>query len=118
MDLTGAAWRKSSHSEPNGGRCVEIAAWRKSSHSEPNGGQCVEVAEKLAFVAVRDSKNPHGPALTFSRSAWRTFTTQLSTADAPFPRGNDCMITAGDRRPDAAMTRVCNHDAKLSRHTE
>jgi hypothetical protein len=77
MDLTGAVWRKSSRSGANGGNCVEVAAWRKSSHSEPNGGHCVEVAEKLGFVAVRDSKNPDGPALTFTRVAWRTFTTTL-----------------------------------------
>jgi hypothetical protein len=50
------------------------AVWRKSSHSEPNGGNCVEVAERLGVVAVRDSKNPDGPALTFSRPTWRTFT--------------------------------------------
>jgi hypothetical protein len=53
------------------------AVWRKSSHSGPQGGECVEVAERLGFVAVRDSKNPNGPALTFSRPAWRTFTTRL-----------------------------------------
>lgn len=77
MDLTGAVWRKSSHSEPNGGNCVEVASWRKSTHSGSNGGDCVEVAEVLGYVAVRDSKDPGGPALTFSRPAWRTFTTQL-----------------------------------------
>jgi hypothetical protein len=53
------------------------AIWNKSSHSGTSGGQCVEVAEKLGVVAVRDSKDPGGPALTFSRPAWRTFTTRL-----------------------------------------
>jgi hypothetical protein len=77
MDLTGAVWRKSSHSGPDGGHCVEVAGWRKSSHSGPDGGECVEVAERLGVVAVRDSKNPGGPALTFSRPAWRAFTAQL-----------------------------------------
>lgn len=34
--------------------------WRKSSYSAGNNGNCVEVA----FAgAVRDSKNPSGPAL-------------------------------------------------------
>lgn len=34
--------------------------WRKSSYSAGNGGDCVEVAYT---GAVRDSKNPTGPAL-------------------------------------------------------
>jgi hypothetical protein len=77
MDLTGAVWLKSSRSGSNGGDCVEVAGWRKSTYSGANGGNCVEVAEKLACVAVRDSKDPHGPALTFSRAAWRAFTARL-----------------------------------------
>ncbi len=35
------------------------ARWRKSSHSGPNGGDCVEVADTHGTIAVRDSKNPH-----------------------------------------------------------
>ncbi|TDD16686.1 DUF397 domain-containing protein [Nonomuraea diastatica] len=43
------------------------AAWRKSSYSGGNGGNCVEVASNLpGLVAVRDSKNPNGPALIFT----------------------------------------------------
>ena len=37
-----------------------MITWRKSSKSE-SGGQCVEVRSDLA--ALRDSKNPAGPAL-------------------------------------------------------
>lgn len=49
------------------------AAWRKSSHSGSNGGQCVEVARNLpGVVAVRDSKNP-GPSLIVTAGEWRTF---------------------------------------------
>ncbi|CCH31603.1 DUF397 domain-containing protein [Actinosynnema sp. NPDC047251] len=40
--------------------------WRKSSRSGPNGN-CVEVRGDLS--AVRDSKQPHGPALRFGGSA-------------------------------------------------
>ena len=53
---------------------VTHAVWRKSSYSSGNGGQCVEVARNLAdLVAVRDSKNPAGPALVFTPQEWRAF---------------------------------------------
>ncbi|SCL16092.1 DUF397 domain-containing protein [Micromonospora inyonensis] len=55
------------------------ARWRKSTRSSSNGGNCVEVADNLLdIVAVRDSKNPAGPALTFSPAAWRAFIAQLA----------------------------------------
>ncbi|MGI8332382.1 DUF397 domain-containing protein [Actinomadura scrupuli] len=72
-----AAWRKSSHSGPDGSDCVEVAAWRKSSRSGPTGGDCVEVAPLPGVVAVRDSKNPGGPALVFSHATWRSFTAAI-----------------------------------------
>lgn len=50
------------------------AEWRKSSRSGGNGGQCVEVARNLpGIVAVRDSKDPTGPALAFTPDAWAAF---------------------------------------------
>ncbi|MCG5452883.1 DUF397 domain-containing protein [Micromonospora hortensis] len=50
------------------------ARWRKSIRSGPDGGNCVEVAGNLpGLVAVRDSKDPTGPALVFPPAAWRTF---------------------------------------------
>jgi hypothetical protein len=80
MDLTHVAWRKSSYSGTNSGNCVEVAAWRKSSYSNTNSGDCVEVGSRpAAGVAVRDSKDPNGPALTFSPSAWRAFTRHIKT---------------------------------------
>lgn len=49
------------------------AAWRKSRKSA-NGGNCVEVATNLpGTVAIRDSKNTAGPALTTSGQAWSDF---------------------------------------------
>ncbi|MER7335782.1 MULTISPECIES: DUF397 domain-containing protein [unclassified Micromonospora] len=50
------------------------ARWRKSTRSNGSGGACVEVADNLpGVVAVRDSKDPSGPALTFGPAAWRAF---------------------------------------------
>jgi hypothetical protein len=59
MDLSSAEWRKSSRSGSNGGNCVEVAA-------SPPG-----------LVAVRDSKNPDGPALTFTPAGWQSFTASI-----------------------------------------
>jgi hypothetical protein len=50
----------------------EPATWRKSSHSGDEGA-CVEMAELPAAVAVRDSKDPAGPHLRFTRAAWAAF---------------------------------------------
>ncbi|WBB78242.1 DUF397 domain-containing protein [Micromonospora sp. WMMD882] len=49
------------------------AIWRKSTRSN-NGGNCVEVADNTpGVVGLRDSKDPSGPALTFSPAAWASF---------------------------------------------
>jgi hypothetical protein len=56
------------------------AAWRKSSYSGNNGGACIEVAAARA-VAIRDSKDPAGPALAFGQQAWAAFTARVK-ADA------------------------------------
>ncbi len=54
------------------------AEWRKASHSSTNGGNCVEVAANLpGIVAVRDSKNPSGPALVVTPADWAAFTTGI-----------------------------------------
>ncbi|WP_422753846.1 DUF397 domain-containing protein [Micromonospora sp. WMMD708] len=55
------------------------ARWRKSTRSSGNGGNCVEVADNLpGVIAVRDSKDPAGPALTFTPTAWRSFLTRVT----------------------------------------
>ncbi|MFJ5925827.1 DUF397 domain-containing protein [Kitasatospora sp. NPDC092948] len=48
------------------------AHWFKSSYS--NGqGQCVEVSTDYVSSRAGDSKDPDGPALSFSPSAWAAF---------------------------------------------
>ena len=55
------------------------AAWRKSTYST-NGGSCVEVALGARdLVAVRDSEDPDGPELAFTPRAWRSFAAQVKT---------------------------------------
>jgi Domain of unknown function (DUF397) len=50
------------------------ARWRKSSRSGGNGGDCVEVARNLpGIVAIRDSKDPNGPAIAVPTEIWSTF---------------------------------------------
>lgn len=49
------------------------AQWRKSTRSGPNCDNCVEVAFVDVAVAVRDSKDPSGPALVFTPEEWHTF---------------------------------------------
>ncbi|MFE2039989.1 DUF397 domain-containing protein [Streptomyces sp. NPDC059477] len=48
--------------------------WRKSSYSGSNQGECLEVADGFpGIVPVRDSKVPHGLALTFPADHWSSF---------------------------------------------
>ncbi|MGW2043054.1 DUF397 domain-containing protein [Streptomyces virginiae] len=75
-----ALWRKSSYSGNTGGDCVECApldgaAWSKASYSA--NGECVEVAAQPCRVAVRDSKDPDGPAFTVGTAAFAAFVRSL-----------------------------------------
>ncbi|MFJ9620076.1 DUF397 domain-containing protein [Streptomyces noursei] len=73
-DLSTAEWFKSSYSNGDGGNCVEVARWRKSSYSGHNNDDCLEVRDDVpGLVPVRDSKNPHRPALVFPVDGWSTF---------------------------------------------
>ncbi|TDC76617.1 DUF397 domain-containing protein [Actinomadura sp. 7K507] len=50
---------------------MDDVPWRKSSRSGSSGGDCVELAGVKDAVAVRDSKDPHGPILVVPRVALR-----------------------------------------------
>ncbi|MFD3665698.1 DUF397 domain-containing protein [Streptomyces sp. NPDC058659] len=84
-DLSNAHWFKSSHSNGEGGECVEVsydfvdAAWRKSSYSNGEGGSCVEVLDDVpGVVPVRDSKVTDGPVLIVPAAAWSAFVTGIA----------------------------------------
>lgn len=51
---------------------IPETAWRKSTFSTANS-ECVEVAGTPDVVAARDSKNPGGPTLGISPTAWTAF---------------------------------------------
>ena len=75
MDLSGAPWRKSSHSSAPAGACVEVAVVPGSKE----GSDYV--------ITMRDSKDPDGPVLTFTPDEWRAFT--LGVRDGEFDVAED-----------------------------
>ncbi|GAA2782670.1 hypothetical protein GCM10010505_08700 [Kitasatospora aburaviensis] len=61
---------------------IGASAWRKSSYSGGNGGNCIEMAPGFpGVVPVRDSKDPQGPALLFSATAWESFLAAVRAGD-------------------------------------
>jgi hypothetical protein len=51
---------------------LPLAVWRKSTRSSGSGQNCVEVSTHVpGRVAVRDSKDPQGPALVLTHGQWR-----------------------------------------------
>lgn len=63
---------------------LSAAAWRKSTYSNGQGGDCVEVADALpGIIPVRDSKDPHGPALVFPTEAFAAFVAAVKAGEFP-----------------------------------
>lgn len=86
--LSDANWFKSSYSNGSGGNCVEAARlsadWFKSTYSNDQGGNCVEGARLPGgAMAVRDSKDPQGPALVFPAEAWNAFASAARSGEFP-----------------------------------
>ena len=63
---------------------LAAAVWVKSSYSNGNGGACIEVAPGFpGLMPVRDSKDPQGPALTFTGDAWAAFVAAVRGGEFP-----------------------------------
>jgi len=68
----GLAWEGTAH-----------MTWRRSSYSDAGTCMnCVEVGIQDNAVVIRDSKDPDGPTLTFTRDEWVAFT--LGVLDGEF----------------------------------
>jgi hypothetical protein len=59
--------------------------WRKAQRSMSNGA-CVEVAPINAGVVIRDSQDPDGPIIGYSRESWRSFVVQARTGSFDLSR--------------------------------
>lgn len=85
---------------------VSGASWRKSSHSGANGN-CVEVAElPTGEVAMRNSRDPGGPALIYSRDEIAAFVAGVKDNEFDLPLADAAALTsdapANDRTPPIA----------------
>ncbi|MFF0521410.1 DUF397 domain-containing protein [Actinomadura nitritigenes] len=56
---------------------LSAAVWRKSSRSTAQGNECVEIAAIGGIVGVRDSKDPAGPPLAMTRSAFALLSAEI-----------------------------------------
>lgn len=59
---------------------LSTATWRKASRSSNNGGNCVELGRAGDVLAIRDSKDPHGPKILLSPSAVQHLAQLLKSA--------------------------------------
>jgi Domain of unknown function (DUF397) len=59
---------------------VGTLAWRKASISHA-ANNCVELAPVDGMVAIRNSKSPEGPILTFTAAEWHAFLDGAQTGE-------------------------------------
>ena len=57
---------------------MDDTRWHTSTHSAANGC-CVQATALDDRILVRDSKDPGGPRLSFTRPAWVAFLTEVKT---------------------------------------
>jgi uncharacterized protein DUF397 len=60
---------------------LSTANWRKSSFSAGGSDNCVEVAVLPGTVAIRDSRDPHGPVRLLRPAAFRDLITRIKRGD-------------------------------------
>ncbi|MFB4310653.1 DUF397 domain-containing protein [Actinomadura sp. GTD37] len=56
---------------------MDDVTWRKAQRSNDHGGACVELAALPKAVGVRDSKDPDGPNLLLTPTAFLALLTDL-----------------------------------------
>ncbi|MDH6109042.1 hypothetical protein P3T36_006035 [Kitasatospora sp. MAP12-15] len=62
---------------------TDVQDWYKSSYSA-QANDCVETGRTaVGGMAVRDSKDPHGPALAFPAAAWSAFVVGVKAGGFP-----------------------------------
>jgi hypothetical protein len=60
---------------------LTTVTWRKSRRSQGGGQNCVEVAAVRDTVAIRDSKDPHGPVHIVRAAAFRDLIARIKRGD-------------------------------------
>ena len=65
---------------------LSCAAWRKSTRSSAEGQNCVEVAALSGIVAVRDSTYPAGRPLVVIPRDWISFIRAVKAHNSTGPR--------------------------------